>query len=154
RASGARREIARLYRRRLARVQFFTALAALLVTAAVSWMQNYDGIGKLGVIVPPLLPAVATRALALFGSLSYLLIHAVARLLVKEISEIPMERIEITWMRMLTSCFGRFGSCHFPDLGNHSIARIAQLLEQLNESIDRNSRLLHDSVLQLSTAKE
>ena len=155
RANQARREIMYLYRRRLIRVHFFTAVAALLIFAAFSWMQDYTAIAKLGIMLSPVvLTAAAALGLALFCSIGHLLINAAGQPLLGKISEIPMERIEITWIRMLTTILEQDAFGHLSALKNDSIARIQQLLEQLNETIDRHSRSIYDSALHFSATAE
>ena len=155
RASQARREIVHLYRGGLARFHFFTALPALLAIAALSWMQDYAAIVNLEITLPLLVPTVAAAlALSLFGSLGYLVINAAAKRLADKISDVPMERVETTWLRLLTSFLERRGSRDFAPLTNDSLVRFEQLVEKLTETVDRHSRSLHDSVLQLSAAAE
>jgi hypothetical protein len=155
RADRARREVAHLYRGRLARVHFFSAFIALLVIAALSWIQDYAAITNSRTTLQSFVPTVAAAlALALFGVLDYLVINAVAKLLLYRISELPAQRVEVTWLRMLTTFVERVGSGAVPALENDSVARIEQLLDQLNEATNRNSRSLHDSVLRLSPTAE
>jgi hypothetical protein len=155
RTSWARREVARLYRGQLARVHFYTALAALFVTSTLSWMQDYAAIADLGIPLPVLVPTLAVAiALALFGSLGYMVINAAAKPLVEKISDIPMERVEITWLRLLKSFLERRGSGDIAARANNSLARFEQLIEQLKEAVDGHLRSLHDAVLQLSGAAD
>jgi len=155
RVSRARREVAHVYRGKLATFHFFTALAGLLVIAALSWMQDHSAIANLGITLPLLVPtASATLALALFGGLCYLVINAAAKRLIDKISDVPVERVETTWLRLLTSFLERRSSGDIASLTNDSLARFEQLIEQLKKTVDRHSRSLHGSVLQLSAAAE
>ena len=96
----------------------------------------------------------AALTLALFGGLCYLVINAAAKRLIDKISDVPVERVETTWLRLLTSFLERRSSGDIASLTNDSLARFEQLIEQLKETVDRHSRSLHESVLQLSAAAE
>ena len=151
----ARREIAHLYRRRLTRVHFFAALAVLLAIAALSWIQDYAHIAGSGMILPPLaLTLAAALVLALFGGLGWRVIDGAAKSLLDKISELPLERAEITWLRALATMLERIASKPLPGSQHNSIAVVEQTLERLNEITESNLRSLDDPILRLSAAAE
>ena len=62
RAGRARRQIAQVYRGKLATFHFFTALAALLVIAALSWMQDEEAEGLIFVGPPGTAKSATAKA--------------------------------------------------------------------------------------------
>ena len=86
----ARREIRHVYRDRLARRQFFTAIAGLLAIAALGWMQDYLHLSNFGVALPVGPAFVSALVLILlFGTFGRLSIDAAAKSLLARISELP-----------------------------------------------------------------
>jgi len=153
-AGRAAREFAQLYKAWLARTHFFTGFAVLLAIAALSWGQHQTTILS-EIALPPFLPTLgAALTLALLGILGWAVIDAASKLLFEKITELPVERVEMTWLRALATLFERVGSTALPSLVNNSITRIGELLEPLKKNIDGDLRVLSESILRFSAATE
>ena len=153
-AGRAAREFAHLYKAWLARTHFFTGFAVLLAIAALGWAQHQTTILS-EIALPPFLPTIgAALMLALLGILGWALIDGASKLLFEKITELPLERVEMTWLRALATLFERVGSTALPSPLNNSITGIGELLEPLKNSIDSELRALSESILRFSAATE
>jgi hypothetical protein len=153
-AGRAAREFAHLYKAWLARTHFFTAFAVLLAIAALSWGQHQTTMLS-EIALPPLLPTLgAALTLALLGILSWAVIDAASKLLFEKITELPLERVEMTWLRALATLCERVGSTALPSPVNNSITGMGELLEPLKKNIDGDLRVLSESILRFSAATE
>jgi len=153
-AGRAAREFAHVYKAWLARTHFFTGFAVLLAIAALGWAQHQTTILS-EIALPPFLPTIgAALMLALLGILGWALIDGASKLLFEKITELPLERVEMTWLRALATLFERVGSTALPSPLNNSITGIGELLEPLKNSIDSELRALSESILRFSAATE
>ena len=153
-AGRAARECAHVYKAWLARTHFFTGFAVLLAIAALGWAQHQTTILS-EIALPPFLPTIgAALMLALLGILGWALIDGDSKLLFKKITELTLERVEMTWLRALATLFERVGSTALPSPLNNSITGIGELLEPLKNSIDSELRALSESILRFSAATE
>jgi hypothetical protein len=150
----ARREFAHLYRDRLARAHFFTALAVLLAIGALGWTQDYGHISIGGIALPPEPAFAAAMALAVFGILGRLTIDTAAELLLDRISGLPVERLDITLLRPMGARLERVGVGSALDPGPSPIAAIEPMLERFTQIIERGCRSLSEPVMQLSASAE
>ena len=153
-AGRAAREFAHVYKAWLARTHFFTGFAVLLAIAALGWAQHQTTILS-EIALPPFLPTIgAALMLALLGILGWALIDGASKLLFEKITELPLERVEMTWLRALATLFERVGSTALPSPLNNSITGIGELLEPFKNSIDSDLRVLSESMLRFSAATE
>ena len=153
-ARRAAREFAHVYKAWLVRTQFFTGFAVLLAIAALGWAQHQTTILS-EIALPPFLPTIgAALMLALLGILGWALIDGASKLLFEKITELPLERVEMTWLRALATLFERVGSTALPSPLNNSITGIGELLEPFKNSIDSDLRVLSESMLRFSAATE
>ena len=153
-AGRAARECAHVYKAWLARTHFFTGFAVLLAIAALGWAQHQTTILS-EIALPPFLPTIgAALMLALLGILGWAVIDAASKPLFEKITELPLERVEMTWLRALATLFERVGSTALPSPLNNSITGIGELLEPLKNSIDSELRALSESILRFSAATE
>src|SRR5438874_6538847 len=154
-AGRAAREFAHLYKAWLARTHFFTGFVVLLAIAALSWAQHQTTILLSEIALPPFLPTLsAALTLALLGILGWAVIDAASKPLFEKITELPLERVEMTWLRAVATLFERVGSTALPSPVNNSITGIGELLEPLKNSIDSELRALSESILRFSAATE
>ena len=153
-AGRAAREFAHVYKAWLARTHFFAGFAVLLAIAALGWAQHQTTILS-EIALPPFLPTIgAALMLALLGILGWALIDGASKLLFEKITELPLERVEMTWLRALATLFERVGSTALPSPLNNSITGIGELLEPFKNSIDSDLRVLSESMLRFSAATE
>ena len=153
-ARRAAREFAHVYKAWLARTHFFAGFAVLLAIAALGWAQHQTTILS-EIALPPFLPTIgAALMLALLGILGWALIDGASKLLFEKITELPLERVEMTWLRALATLFERVGSTALPSPLNNSITGIGELLEPFKNSIDSDLRVLSESMLRFSAATE
>jgi hypothetical protein len=149
----ARQEFAQLYRRRLARSQFFTVLAVLVAIAGLSWLQDDARISILGTVFPLWQALVAIVALALLSILGRLAIHAATESLLDKISELPKERIELTFMRNMTGALERL-TASFPDSVQRPFGDVEPILERLTRTVEAERGSLVEPIQQLSASAE
>src|ERR1051326_3670247 len=149
----ARLEFAQLYRRRLARSQFFTVLAVLVATAGLGWLQDDSRISILVMVFPLWQALVAIVALALLSILGRLAIDAAAESLLDKISEIPKERIELTLMRNMTAALERV-TTSFPGSAQRPFGDLEPILERLTRTVEAERGSLVEPIQQLSASAE
>jgi hypothetical protein len=113
----ARREFAHLYRDRLARVHFFTALAVILAIGALGCIQDHGQISISGITLPAGPAFAGAVALAVFGILGRLAIDIAAEPLLDRISGLPVERLDVTLLRAIVAGLERVGSGSVSDPG-------------------------------------
>ena len=153
-AGRAAREFAHVYKAWLARTHFFTGFAVLLAIAALGWAQHQTTILS-EIALPPFLPTIgAALTLALLGILGWAVIDAASKPLFEKITELPLERVEMTWLRAVATLFERVGSTALPSPVNNSITGMGELLEPLKKNIDSDLRVLSESMLRFSAATE
>jgi hypothetical protein len=149
----ARQELARLYRRRLARSQFFTALAVLVAIAGLGWLQDDARISVLGMVFPLWQALVAIVALALLSIVGRLTIDAAAESLLDKISELPKERIELSFMRNMTAALERV-TTSLPSSVQKPFGDFEPILERLTRAVEAERGSLVEPIQQLSASAE
>jgi hypothetical protein len=149
----ARQEIARLYRRRLTRSQFFTSLAVLGVIAGLGWLRDDAQVSILGMMFPLWDALVAIVALTLLSIVGRLTIDAAAESLLDRISELPKERIELTLMRNMTAALERV-TTFFPSSAQRPFGDLEPILERLTRTLEAERGSLVEPIQQLSASAE
>jgi hypothetical protein len=149
----ARQEFAQLYRGRLARSQFFTVLAVLVAFAGLGWLQDAARISILGTVFPLWPALVAIVALALLSILGRLAIDAAAESLLDKISDLPKERIELTFMRNMTAALERV-TTSFLGSAQRPFGDLEPILERLTRAVEAERGSLVEPIQQLSASAE
>jgi hypothetical protein len=149
----ARQELAQLYRRRLARSQFFTALAVLVAIAGLGWLQDGAQLSIFGMVFTPWQALVAIVALALLSIVVRLAVDAAAEALLDNISELPIVPIEITFLRNITAALERV-TASFPGSVQSPFGDLEPILERLTRTVETERRSLVEPIQQLSASAE
>jgi hypothetical protein len=149
----ARQEFARLYRLRLARSQFFTALVVLVAIAGLGWLQDGAQLSIFGMVFTPWQSLVAIVALVLLSTLGRLAIDAAIESLLDKISELPIERIELRLMRNMTAALEKV-TAPIQASVQRPFGDLELFLERLTRTVETERRSLTEPIQQLSASAE
>ena len=148
----ARREIGRLYRDRLFRVQFFTAVAGLLVIAALGSLQNYLQIMVFDTAAGPAF-VLALALILLFAVFGQMATDAATKSLFDKISKLRLHN-QPTRTLLLTAETDRVDTGSIPGSVAPAMVPILHSMECLIESIDRGHTKLREPMMQLAASAE
>ena len=148
----ARREIGRLYRDRLFRVQFFTAVAGLLVIAALGSLQNYLQIMVFDTAAGPAF-VLALALILLFAVFGQMATDAATKSLFDKISKLRL-RNQPTRSLLLAAETDRVDTGFIPGSVAPAMVPILHSMECLIESIDRGHTKLREPMMQLAASAE
>jgi len=148
----ARREIGRLYRDRLFRVQFFTAVAGLLVIAALGSLQNYLQIMVFDTAAGPAF-VLALALILLFAVFGQMATDAATKSLFDKISKLRLHN-QPTRTLLLTAETDRVDTGFIPGSVAPAMVPILHSMECLIESIDRGHTKLREPMMQLAASAE
>jgi hypothetical protein len=151
-AGAARQEVAALYWDWLARVQFFTTVAALLAIVGLMWAQEYAPTPLFGSSIPPQLIFAAVFAILILGFLSRTAVHAVAEPLLGTIAGFSFERLDTALLKSL-AVSGEHRA-NGAALGSGSGAVPAPVTDLLATLLERDQQLLREAVARLGENSE
>lgn len=144
----ARREIGRLYRDRLFRAQFFTAVAGLLVIAALGSLPNYLQIMAFNTAAGPAF-VLALALILFFVAFGQMAINTAATSLFYRISKLGLQSQS---RLLLTAENDRVDAGSIPGVVTPAIAPILHSVEWLLEAIERSHANLREPMMQLSAS--
>ena len=152
--SRARREITHVYRDRLLRVQFFTALALLLTTVTLGWIQEYAQISVFGITLALGLASMTVVTLGFFAILGRLAIDHVVEPLLDSISALPLGRLELTLLRDIRAAGDRFAVSSASAFALPPVDAASPILERLAHSLEQDRHSLRQFTTQLFETAE
>jgi methyl-accepting chemotaxis protein len=149
-AVGARREIGHLYSGFLVQAQFITALALVLVFAAVGLIRDGAQFAAMPDSIP-VVPALAVLGmLAALAVLGRIVVAAATEPLIEAIARLPIERLDLQLLHHLARLAEGGEAARAGAPGAALTAAIGKLLERLVHSLDESRNSLGEAIAELA----